>query len=180
MLFVRPAISCSRWYFVAAALLCALLISGCEGPSGGMGNVKIGDPVPEFELRGIDGQTYSSEGLLGTPYLVSVFATWCPPCKIEMEHFEKDIWQPLKDSGVGVYGINYGDEGDDLIAEFGREHGLSFPLLVDLAGDFQSKAGVRGVPTAYVVGKDGRIKSIHEGYSEEAVSVIKQELQHEL
>jgi peroxiredoxin len=144
------------------------------------GNVQIGDDVPTFYLKSPDGTTVGSDDLKGRqPYVVAVFATWCPPCKMELKAFEKELWEPLKDSNIGVYGINYGDETADQIQQFAQELGVTFPLLIDEPGEFRKAVGVQGVPTSFVVGKDGKIMDIHLGFTDEGVASIKKQLMEE-
>ena len=95
-------------------------------------NVQVGDDIPPFYLKTPDGTPVGSDDLKskGQPYVVAVFATWCPPCKTELQAFEKDIWEPLKDSNIGVYAINYGGESGDEIREYAQQLGVTFDTIV--------------------------------------------------
>lgn len=154
------------------------LMAGCNMQQGSVDNfsVNIGDAVPAFSLKDLDGNIVSSEELLGKPYVVAIFATWCPPCKMELAALEKDVWQPLKDKGVGVIGINYGDEDGELIRNFAEENGLSFPMLVDMEGRFRQQTGVTAIPQSIVVGPDGKIIDLHVGFTDESVAATEREL----
>lgn len=163
----------------AAYLAFALIaLAGCEMQqgSGDSFNVQIGETVPAFSLKDVDGKIVSSEELLGKPYVVAIFATWCPPCKMELAALEKDVWQPLKDQGVSVVGINYGDEDADLVRSFAKENGLSFPMLVDMEGSFRQKTGVSAIPQSIVVGPDGKIIDLHVGFTDESIAATEREL----
>lgn len=154
-------------------------VTGCEMNAGRSSewNVQVGDPVPEFSLQDVDGNTISSESLKGSPYVIAIFATWCPPCRMELEALERQVWQPLKDKGAKVIGINYGDEDAELIRQFASELGVSFPLLVDESGSFRQKAGISMVPQSLVIGPEGRITDLHVGFTDEAVISIGEELE---
>lgn len=152
-------------------------LSACvSSPGGGSGTLQPGDELPAFYLKTPGGEAISSDDLKGKPAVISVFATWCPPCKIELKEFESELWQPLKDSGVHVIGINYGDEDADQISSFANELGVTFPLLVDEEGEFRSGLGIRGIPQSYVVDKDGRIQDVFTGYTDQAVASMKRQL----
>lgn len=180
------------FYHLVSALLRRLLsatgavlvitLAGCEiRPHGDSGwSVKIGDPVPAFSLQDIDGSTVSSESLKGKPYTIAVFATWCPPCKMELEALEKQVWQPLKDQGASVVGINFGDEDAAVIRKFAQDSGVTFPMLVDESGSFRKQAGISVLPQSLVIGADGRIINLHIGFTDEAVVSTREELQSEL
>ncbi len=151
----------------ALVFLCA-----CAPRSNSEWALSAGDAVPAFSLESSAGETVSSESLLGKPYVISVFATWCPPCKTELLAFEEKLWQPLKDQGISVVAINYGDEDTSTVAEFVRTNNLTFPVLVDEAGEFRQKTGVAAVPHSLVVGPDGKIIDLHLGYTDESVTAI--------
>lgn len=167
-----------RTAWAACAIFFAVALAGCENRQGGSKdfNVKIGDPVPAFSLKDIDGNIVSSKDLLGKPYVVAVYATWCPPCKMELAALEKAVWQPLKEQGIGVVGINYGDEDANLIRGFAEEIGVTFPMLVDQEGSFRAEAGVSMVPQSLVVGKDGKILDLHVGFTDESIAATEEAL----
>lgn len=159
-----------------------LALAACDiKPAGDSGwTVKIGDPVPDFSLQDIDGNTVSSESLKGKPYAIAVFATWCPPCKMELEALEKQVWQPLKDQGAAVVGINFGDEDPVLIRKFAQDSGVTFPMLVDESGAFRKAAGISMLPQSLVIGADGRIIDLHIGFTDDAVVSTREDLLSEL
>jgi len=155
----------------------ALVLSGCvDRPLNRLG-LSAGDEIPAFYLKdAVSGKSVGSDDLKGKPYVISIFGTWCPPCRMELNEFQKKLWEPLQDSGIGVYGINFGDEDEATIKDFAKANGITFPLLVDVEASFRHQAGVSAVPQSYVVGKDGRILETHEGFSSESVDAIKSEL----
>lgn len=155
-----------------------MALAGCQPASRSTGSTSAGEDLPAFTLTdAVTGQSISKEDLLGKPYVVSVFGTWCPPCKLELAAFQQQLWEPLKDDGIGVYGINLGNEDAATIKGFAESNGLTFPLLVDEEGEFAKKVGVTGVPHSLVVGKDGKIIEVHQGFSDEGVAAIKRDLQ---
>lgn len=167
-----------RVALTACLVVASFALAGCgmQQGSGDSFNVQIGDAVPAFSLKDLDGNIVSSEVLLGKPYVVAIFATWCPPCEMELTALEKNVWQPLKDQGIGVVAINYGDEDEDLIRSFAQENGLSFPMLIDTEGSFRKKTGVTAIPQSIVVGADGRIINLHVGFTDESIASTEREL----
>lgn len=142
------------------------MLSGSENAF----SVKVGEAIPDFSLQDLDGNTVSTESLLGKPYVVAVFATWCPPCKMELTMLESDVWQELKDQGIKVVGINFGEEDAGTISKFATQNGLTFPLLVDEDGGFRKSVGVSMIPQSIVVGSDGKILDLHVGFTDESVA----------
>jgi peroxiredoxin len=109
---------------------------------------------PEFRGRTPDGQSVSLSGLRGRVVVLTFWATWCPPCKEEMPVFER-FHRELGSRGLTVLGINV-REGAPAIRAYGKELGLTFPLVLDPDGKIQAQYGVIGLPTTFLVGRDGR------------------------
>ena len=184
--FLRMIINTVRRFsccFVVLLTICSsMLLSGCnlQSSSENAFSVSIGDTIPDFSLQDLDGNTVSTESLLGKPYVVAVFATWCPPCKMELTMLESDVWQKLKDQGIKVIGINFGEEDATMIAKFASQNGLTFPLLIDEDGDFRRTVGISMIPQSIVVGSDGKILDLHVGFTDESVASTAATLQDAL
>lgn len=159
-----------------AASLVLVSLCACSPSLESEWSVEVGDKVPEFSLVNTDGETVSSATMLGKPYVISVFATWCPPCKTELIALEEKVWQPLKDQGIGVLAINYGQEDAATIGNFFRSNNLTFQALVDESGSFRQATGVAAVPHSMVVDADGDIIELHLGYTDESVAQIAETL----
>jgi peroxiredoxin len=119
-----------------------------------LGGYAPGEKPPEFSARTPDGQTVSLAGLRRRVILVTFWATWCPPCKEDMPVFEQ-FHREFAAQGLSVVGINVG-EGAPAIRAYAREVGLTFPLVLDPEGKIQVRYGVMGLPTTFLVGRDGR------------------------
>jgi cytochrome c biogenesis protein CcmG, thiol:disulfide interchange protein DsbE len=115
----------------------------------------IGKPVPEFSLPAVKGRKLglSNTDLVGEVSLVSVFASWCPACKLE-----HPLFMQLKASGlVPIYGINYKDAPDD-VAEWLAELGDPYTRIgADINGRVGIEWGVYGVPETFIINKQGRV-----------------------
>ena len=126
---------------------------------------QVGDPAPEIALRGLDGETVRLSDYAGRPVLVNFWASWCPPCKAEMPRFE----QAYAAGSVVVLGVNTLDVDDEIEARVAaRDLGVTFPILFDEQRDAQRAYAVRGLPTSFLVGPDGRIVAVHPGEMSQA------------
>jgi len=95
--------------------------------------------------------------LRGKVVLVNFWATWCPPCRKELPSMER-LWRQFKDAGLVVLGVNVGETGDQVFAfSNGLETPLTFPLLLDEDSKVAQSWPVTGLPTTYLVDKQGRI-----------------------
>jgi peroxiredoxin len=113
-----------------------------------------GEVPPEFSGRTVDGRTVTLAGLRGRVVLVNFWASWCPDCRPEMPMFEQ-LHQEFGRQGLVVLGINAG-EGAGTIRGYASELGLTFPLLIDPDGNVRRLYGVVGVPTTFLIARDGR------------------------
>jgi peroxiredoxin len=109
---------------------------------------------PEFSGFTADGRKVSLGGLRGRVLLLNFWATWCLECRIEMPAFER-LHREFSVQGLAVVGIN-AREGTSTIRKYAKELGLNFPLISDPAGKINSSYGVIGLPTTFLIGRDGR------------------------
>jgi len=115
----------------------------------------IGKKMPEFTLPvlGQGDKTVSSQDLLGKPFLLNVWASWCPTCR-----YEHPVITQLAETGiVRVIGLNYRDEADDAqqwLRRFGNPYEFS---LADKSGRVGIDFGVYAAPESFLVDADGNV-----------------------
>jgi peroxiredoxin len=116
---------------------------------------------PEFSGLTADGQKVSLAGLRGRVALLNFWATWCLECRPEMPMFER-LHREFSAQGLAFVGIN-AREGTATIREYAKELGLTFPLISDPTGKINSAYGVIGLPTTFLIGRDGRAVALAIG-----------------
>ena len=115
----------------------------------------IGKPMPEFSLPvlGQEEMTVSHEDLLGKPFLLNVWASWCPTCR-----YEHPVITDLAESGaIRVIGLNYRDEAIDAqqwLRRFGNPYEFS---LADVSGRTGIDFGVYAAPESFLVDAEGNV-----------------------
>jgi cytochrome c biogenesis protein CcmG/thiol:disulfide interchange protein DsbE len=115
----------------------------------------IGKPMPEFDLPilGQDGVRVTQADLIGEPFLLNVWASWCPSCRIEHPTIEA-----LAESGrVRVIGFNYRDDPRDAqqwLQRFGNPYALN---IADRDGRVAIDFGVYAAPESFLIDADGQI-----------------------
>ncbi len=119
-------------------------------------SVLINKPVPVFTLPPLPGAAAGLDSralATGEPQLLSVFASWCVPCRAE-----QPVLLRLAREGVPVQGLNYKDRPEDALAWL--EHfGNPFKSIgADRDGRVAIDFGVYGVPETFVIDGQGRIR----------------------
>ena len=114
-------------------------------------------PAQNFTLQDLDGKTQSLASYKGKVVLVNFWATWCPPCRREMPSMER-LYQKLKGEPFMVLAPDQYESFDIVFSFTGQlDPAPTFPILLD-PGSVASKAwGVKGLPSSYIVDKQGRI-----------------------
>ena len=115
----------------------------------------LNKPVPSFSLPLLmdTTQVVSPADLPKQPYLINVWGSWCPTCKVEHPYLMQ-----LKEQGVPIIGINYKDEPTEALAYL-NERGNPFAMNIqDLSGGFAIDLGLTGAPETFVVDKQGNIR----------------------
>jgi peroxiredoxin len=119
---------------------------------------------PEFSGLTADGQRVSLAGLSGRVVLLNFWATWCLECRSEMPALEQ-LHREFSVQGLVIVGIN-AREGASTIREYAGELGLTLPLIPDPTGKINADYGVIGLPTTFVIGRDGRAVGLAIGLRE--------------
>jgi cytochrome c biogenesis protein CcmG, thiol:disulfide interchange protein DsbE len=121
-----------------------------------MGMTKVaGKAAPDFTLPSIDGQQVSLQQYRGKVVFLNFWATWCIPCREEMPGLEQ-LHQKYQSEGFVVLAIDL-KESAEQVKTFFQKHGLSFPSLLDQQGSVFRDYLVAGMPTTYLIGRDGKL-----------------------
>jgi thiol-disulfide isomerase/thioredoxin len=159
-LFQRPALHRRALLGVAVSILLAVLpaapaVAALDKPLQAIPSPPAAPPLalPDEEGK----KTWRLSELRGKVVLVNFWATWCPPCRKELPSMER-LWRQFKDQGLVVLGVNVAEDGNAVFAfSNGLETPLTFPLLLDEDGSVTQSWPVQGLPTTYLVDKQGRV-----------------------
>ncbi len=119
-----------------------------------------GKPARFGELRGDvqDARVPRAQGSAGAAkvVLLNFWATWCPPCRKEMPAMEQ-LYRAYRDRGLVVLAVSQDQAPLATVRRFAEELKLSFPVWHERDGLVGRQYSVPGVPTSYLIGRDGRI-----------------------
>jgi cytochrome c biogenesis protein CcmG, thiol:disulfide interchange protein DsbE len=121
------------------------------------------EPAPAFNLVSLDGDSVSLDSLRGQVVLVNFWASWCPPCRVEMPGFER-VYRARRDQGFVIVGIATDRHAEADIRAFVAEHDITYPILLATQQVIRDYGGVRALPESFLVDRDGRIRHRVVGY----------------
>jgi len=143
----------------AALLLFALSAAAVaeEGLSHSFARIDPPRSVPDFSLPDMDGEMHALQDYRGKVVLINFWATWCPPCRREMPALEQ-LYRKLGDQPFAVLAINQWEDADHVFAYMGDLNVFpSFPILFDPESRVSAEFGVKGLPTSFLLDRQGRV-----------------------
>jgi peroxiredoxin len=117
---------------------------------------RTGFPAPDFSLRDLAGRTHRLSDFRGKVVFLNLWATWCPPCRMEMPSMER-LHQRLRGKDFVLLAVSEDESGATAVQPFVQEMGLTFPILLDTEGTVPPRYGVTGYPETFLIDRDGRV-----------------------
>jgi thiol-disulfide isomerase/thioredoxin len=140
-------------------------------------DIKVGDTFPAFDtgsLVSLSGGALPATA--GKVVLVDFWASWCAPCKASFPALAK-LHQELSARGVVVIGVSI-DEKPAAAAAFIKRLSPPFVTVHDRDQKLVKQVVVPTMPTSYLVGRDGKVRFVHEGYHGDATDrLLRQHLE---
>ncbi|HLF19247.1 MAG TPA: TlpA disulfide reductase family protein [Bacteroidota bacterium] len=142
-------------------------------------SLKIGDEAPSFALRHLlsdeptflrdyTGKTLRDAKNVRHAVVISFWATWCQPCKVEIPLLAK-MSEEFKDQPVKIFLINTREQSgitEDSVRAAFRSRGYTLPCLIDATGRVADNYMVRGLPMIVVIDKFGTVRKVNRGFHE--------------
>jgi peroxiredoxin len=120
--------------------------------------VKKAVPASDFELQDMDEEKVKLSDYRGKVVLLNFWATWCPPCIREMPSMER-LHQQVDADDFKVIAVNQMEDVDQVFAFTGQlEVDPTFAILFDSTSEVSRDYAVRGLPTTYLIDKEGNIR----------------------
>jgi len=131
-----------------------------DAPAGGEFADRAGQNANfNFAVKDMHGATVQLASFKGRPLVVNFWATWCPPCKLEIPWFIEFKKQYAGD-GLEILGVSIDDPAPELIA-FSSEHKMNYPVLLGLDQEKLLAAydAEVSVPVTWFIKKDGTVQA---------------------
>ena len=148
-------------------LVVLFAIVACRLPGGSSAINLTPHPAPAWELKDVEGKVVASTNYAGKVVLVTFWATWCPPCKLEVPGLV-NLQKKYEQSGFTVLGISLDEGGAGVVKPFLKDFGINYPVVLGdekITGDF---GGVEAIPKSFVIDRQGTVVAGFLGLTSEA------------
>jgi peroxiredoxin len=121
----------------------------------------VGTSAEDFRLVDLEGKQQSLCQYRGKVVLVNFWATWCKPCTTEMPAMQA-MYDKLRDQGFVVLAVNE-LEDEAKVREHIKQHGHTFPVLMDRDNKVANQFGVFGLPVSVFIDEKGVVQEYIKG-----------------
>jgi cytochrome c-type biogenesis protein len=124
--------------------------------------------APDFTLIDLNGRFRGLSEFKGKVIILDFWATWCPPCRMEIPHFV-ELYDKYKDKGLEIIGVTLDRNGEEIVPPFVEKHNINYVILL---GDKQTAGlygGINAIPTTFVIDREGNIIKKYIGYTDKEV-----------
>jgi cytochrome c biogenesis protein CcmG, thiol:disulfide interchange protein DsbE len=157
---------------LAGLVLSVLLVAGRAPAASG---VAPGQAAPSIEFATAEGRPISLASLRGNVVLVDFWASWCGPCAQAFPAVE-DLFQDYRTRGFEVLAVNLDEkrrDADRFLAD--RPHAMT--VAFDPQGKSAKAFGLEGMPTSFLIGRDGKVRFVHTGYTQKTLEDYRREIE---
>ena len=113
---------------------------------------------PQIKFKAVDGNEVDISKMQGKVVLIDFWATWCGPCMGELPNV-LDVYKKYHDKGFEIVGISF-DRDIESLQKVTKERGMTWPQYFDgkmWDNDFSAYYGIQGIPTVWLVDKEGKV-----------------------
>lgn len=142
-----------------------------------LGIEKIGPATPPiFKIENMSGEMTGLDAYKGNIVFLNFWATWCPPCVLEMPAMDS-LYKTFKDQGLVVVAIN-DYEPRARVEKFLKTKDYSFPILIDPSGKVSEDFRAIALPYTFIINKEGfvigKVIGMRDWSSPESVEFFKE------
>jgi peroxiredoxin len=119
---------------------------------------------PALTLVDLSGNKIDTSSYAGDVVLINFWAAWCTPCAEEIPKLVA-LQDKYRAQGFQVIGISMEDR-DSALRDFYRKHRMNYPVAAGSAKIAEAYGGILGLPTTFLIGRDGRIRAKYPGLAD--------------
>ncbi len=132
-----------------ACLLFLTLMPACQGQS------EV-SRAPDFTLLNLAGNTVNLSDFKGKVVLINFFATYCPPCRMEIPDFIR-LQEEFSPKGFTVIGISVDNDGERVLPPFVKRLGMNYPVLMATTKVLKDYGDIYALPVTFILDRDHKI-----------------------
>ncbi|MFT7155504.1 MAG: cytochrome c biogenesis protein CcmG/thiol:disulfide interchange protein DsbE [Parvicella sp.] len=124
--------------------------------------------LPDVKIKDVEGNTVNISELSndGKPIIISFWATWCKPCKAELNTISEEYDDWVEETGVKLIAISIDDaRSTGRVEPYVNAQGWEYTILLDPNGDLKRAMNVNNVPHTFLIDGDGKIVWDHNNYA---------------
>lgn len=128
-----------------------------------------GGSIPSAMVKTLNGSKVNSNTFSndGKPIIISFWATWCKPCKKELDAIAENYSDWQKETGVKLIAISIDDaRSSGKVVTDVKAKGWEYEVYIDENQDFKRAMNVNNVPHTFIVDGNGKIVWSHNSYTE--------------
>ncbi len=128
-----------------------------------------GGKLPAATVKKLDGTSINSNTFSndGKPMIISFWATWCKPCKKELDAINEEYAELQKETGVKLIAISIDDaRSSGKVVTDVKSKGWTYEVYIDENQDFKRAMNVNNVPHTFLIDGKGEIVWSHNSYAE--------------
>jgi peroxiredoxin len=133
---------------------------------------KVGDPSPNFSFNITKDKVVNLSDYKGRIVVLDFFATWCPPCRLELPRVQKEIWEKYRNNPKFALFAFDREENWNKVLPFKQKNHFTFPMVPDMGRVIFSLYASQSIPRLIVLDEKGTIIYQSIGYTEKDFSEL--------
>jgi peroxiredoxin len=134
--------------------------------------INAGDTAPDFTAEMLDGSKVTLSALQGKPTLLIFWATWCPPCRLELSKLQEHIIDPYGDR-INVLPVSRGEERG-VVEKYISDMGYTFAIGLDCDQSIYNKYATNYIPRCFVIDAKGKVLYSGVGYDDVVAAEVEE------
>jgi len=127
-----------------------------------------GEKAPDFTLPDISQKEVRLSDYRGKVIILDFWAPECNPCRMEIPDFV-ELQKEWADQGLQIIGITLSRTRLEVLKSFAKTHKINYPVLLGDEVILRKYGPIRGIPTTFVIDKEGKIYKKYIGYRKKKI-----------
>lgn len=127
-----------------------------------LGALVQNQPAPAFSLKDLNGKALTLADYKGKILILNFWATWCPPCRVEIPDFV-EFYDQNKVNGLEIIGLSVDKLTPDQLKSFVTKNKMTYTVAFAPEKTIKDYGPIDAIPTTFVIDKKGVIRHSQVG-----------------